>query len=130
MSHRPTGGMIVSMDVRTLLRDITAERRYQDQIVHVREVPAREPRYDEPQAAIPEVLRSILRRQNVHRLYTHQAQAVDAVADGRDVVVVTGTASGKTLCYNLPVVAAAMEDSDARALYMFPTKALTQDQCG
>ncbi|MFP3938131.1 MAG: DEAD/DEAH box helicase, partial [Phycisphaerae bacterium] len=118
------------MDVRTLLRDITAERRYQDQIVHVREVPAREPRYDEPQAAIPEVLRSILRRQNVHRLYTHQAQAVDAVADGRDVVVVTGTASGKTLCYNLPVVAAAMEDSDARALYMFPTKALTQDQCG
>jgi DEAD/DEAH box helicase domain-containing protein len=55
---------------------------------------------------------------------------VDAVAEGRDVVIVTATASGKTLCYNLPVVSAALEDADARALYMFPTKALTQDQCG
>lgn len=62
------------------------------------------------------------------RLYRHQAQAIDAIRAGHDVVVATGTASGKTLCYNLPVLEAALLNSDARALYLFPTKALAQDQ--
>ncbi len=62
------------------------------------------------------------------RLYRHQAQAIDAIRAGHDVVVATGTASGKTLCYNLPVLEAALLNSEARALYLFPTKALAQDQ--
>ncbi len=126
---RPVG-MIAGMDVRAFLRDITSAGDYRDQVIHVRELPAREARYAEPSVELPEVLRSILRRQNVHRLYSHQAAAIDAIADGRDVVIVTGTASGKTLCYNLPVVATLMEQPYARALYLFPTKALTQDQHG
>jgi len=64
----------------------------------------------------------------VRRLYTHQAAAAEAVHAGKNVVIVTPTASGKTLCYNLPVLNAILENSDTRALYLFPTKALAQDQ--
>jgi DEAD/DEAH box helicase domain-containing protein len=61
-------------------------------------------------------------------LFTHQAAAVDAALAGENVVIVTGTASGKTLCYNLPVIQSMLTDGEARALYLFPTKALSQDQ--
>ena len=118
------------MDVRAFLRDITSSRAYRGQLLHVQEIAGRPARYEQPRRAIPEALWSVLRRQNIHRLYLHQAAAIDALADGRDVVVVTGTASGKTLCYNLPVTATLLEDPAARALYMYPTKALAQDQLG
>ena len=62
------------------------------------------------------------------QLYSHQAAAAEAVHAGKNVVIVTPTASGKTLCYNLPVLDAVLADSDTRALYLFPTKALAQDQ--
>jgi DEAD/DEAH box helicase domain-containing protein len=118
------------MDVASFLRDLTSDRRYRGQLAHVRELPARPAQYAEPATALPAVLLSVLRRQNIHRLYTHQAAALDAISAGRDVVVVTGTASGKTLCYNLPVTRALLEDPSAKALYLFPTKALAQDQLG
>jgi DEAD/DEAH box helicase domain-containing protein len=69
-----------------------------------------------------------LRARGVERLYVHQREAYDRVAAGEDVVVVTPTASGKTLCYNLPVLDAVLKDPDARAVYLFPTKALSRDQ--
>ncbi len=116
------------MDVRALLKDIAAGGEYRHQIVHVRDIPAREPRYAEPDSPLPEVLGSILRRNGIGRLYTHQAAALDADAAGLDFVVVTSTASGKTLCYNLPVIRSLLEDPAGRAMYLFPTKALTQDQ--
>ena len=72
-------------------------------------------------------LGSALRARGIERLYSHQRQAWDAVRAGRHTVVVTPTASGKTLCYNLPVLQAALA-SKAKALYLFPTKALSQDQ--
>jgi len=65
---------------------------------------------------------------NVHDLYTHQRAAIDAVGRGEHIVVVTPTASGKTLCYNIPVLNTLCIDPEARALYLFPTKALSQDQ--
>ncbi len=82
-------------------------------------------------AAFPEGLDSrlagALRERGILRLYSHQREAWDHVAAGRDTVVVTPTASGKTLCYNLPVLEAALK-TGAKALYLFPTKALSQDQ--
>jgi DEAD/DEAH box helicase domain-containing protein len=69
-----------------------------------------------------------LRSRGIERLYTHQAEAIDGVRAGDDVVVVTPTASGKTLCYALPVLQALAEDPSSRALFLFPTKALGQDQ--
>jgi DEAD/DEAH box helicase domain-containing protein len=71
---------------------------------------------------------SALRSRGVEALYTHQAQAIEAIRAGRNACVVTPTASGKTLCYNLPVLDAVARDPTARALYLFPTKALAADQ--
>jgi DEAD/DEAH box helicase domain-containing protein len=75
----------------------------------------------------PELVTALARR-GIQRLYSHQADAYRAVREGRHLVVVTPTASGKTLCYNLPVLQRLLEDPQRRALYLFPTKALAQDQ--
>ena len=73
-------------------------------------------------------LRGALAARGIEQLYTHQAEAFDHVLAGRNVVTITPTASGKTLCYNAPVLDAILKDPAARALYLFPTKALAQDQ--
>jgi DEAD/DEAH box helicase domain-containing protein len=75
----------------------------------------------------PELVAALGRR-GVERLYSHQAEAYDAVRNGRHLVVVTPTASGKTLCYNLPVLQRLLEKPEKRALFVYPTKALAQDQ--
>src|SRR6184192_112432 len=75
----------------------------------------------------PELVAALARR-GIERLYSHQAEAYSAVRNGRHLVVVTPTASGKTLCYNLPVLQRMLEDPQRRAIYLFPTKALAQDQ--
>ena len=80
-----------------------------------------------PESLAP-ALRTVLATRGIDRLYSHQAEAFDAVTAARDVVMVTPTASGKTLCYNLPVLNALLADPGARALYIFPTKALAEDQ--
>jgi DEAD/DEAH box helicase domain-containing protein len=73
-------------------------------------------------------LQAALGQRGLQQLYSHQAEAASHVRDGRNVVVTTPTASGKTLCYNLPVLDAILKDPATRALYLFPTKALAQDQ--
>lgn len=80
-----------------------------------------------PDRVAPE-LRAAYEKRGIRQLYTHQRQAFDALDAGKNVVVVTPTASGKTLCYNLPVLNAIARDENARALYLFPTKALSSDQ--
>jgi DEAD/DEAH box helicase domain-containing protein len=79
-------------------------------------------------ATVDARLRAALEKRGVKRLYSHQAEAFDAVQAGKHVVIVTPTASGKTLCYNLPVLNALLADPGARAMYLFPTKALAEDQ--
>ncbi len=83
---------------------------------------------DFPQDMHPRIAHYLLSSSKISRLYSHQVAAWQAAQAGENVVVVTGTASGKTLCYNLPVLDRALLDPDARALFLFPTKALTQDQ--
>ncbi len=78
--------------------------------------------------ALPPALRDALQRAGIHSLYGHQAQAWEAAQRGENVVLATGTASGKTLAYHLPILARLQEDAETRALYLFPTKALAQDQ--
>jgi len=73
-------------------------------------------------------LKAALEGRGMRQLYCHQAEAYQRVAAGEHIVVTTPTASGKTLCYNLPVLDAILKDPSARALYLFPTKALAQDQ--
>lgn len=103
---------------------------YRGQIAHVEEIPPRPAAYAEPGLLLHPALEARLRETGIQRLYTHQAAALKAARRGEHVVVVTGTASGKTLCYNLPALEAILRDPRARALYLFPTKALAQDQIG
>ncbi len=78
------------MDAKAFLREITGDARYRGQIAHVREIPARPARHAQCAAPLDERLLALLRRHNIHRLYTHQASAIDAVSAGRDVVIVAG----------------------------------------
>ncbi|HZO89192.1 MAG TPA: DEAD/DEAH box helicase [Chthonomonadaceae bacterium] len=112
------------------LQDLKRAPFYSGQIAHVQRIPARSARYGELEAPLYPDLEERLRVLGVRRLYSHQAEAVNAVRAGEHVTVVTATASGKTLCYNLPVLDAVLNDSRARAFYLFPTKALAQDQLG
>lgn len=99
-----------------------------DRVVHLEHLPAQAARYAEPQRPLPEPLGAALAASGASRLYTHQARALDAARAGESIVVTTRTASGKTLCYNLPVLETLLDDPPSRALYIFPTKALAQDQ--
>ncbi|MDA8219600.1 MAG: DEAD/DEAH box helicase, partial [Dehalococcoidales bacterium] len=79
-------------------------------------------------AELDPLIVAALRQRGIESLYSHQATAIEQVLAGRHVVVVTPTASGKTMCYNLPVLNRILAEPEARALYLFPTKALAQDQ--
>ena len=94
----------------------------------IRHFPAREAQWAEFPSWTHADLRAAYAGKGISQLYSHQAAAAEAVRTGKNVVIVTPTASGKTLCYNLPVLNAILESSDSRALYLFPTKALAQDQ--
>jgi DEAD/DEAH box helicase domain-containing protein len=103
------------------------KRRYAARITGTIDLPAREARYcDLPSTLDPRIARA-LRARGIERLYTHQGEAWRVAAAGDHLVVVTPTASGKTLCYNLPVLDAVVREG-CKALYLFPTKALAQDQ--
>lgn len=116
------------MDVDTVLQRISQLEFFRDQIVHIEHIPARPAVYADPPGGLhPAVARTLL-WQGIDRLYSHQAEAIGHIRAGRNVVIVTGTASGKTLCYNIPVVEAIIADSRTTALYLYPTKALAQDQ--
>jgi len=116
------------MQAETFLARIAKRDFFKDQICHVETIPARPARHKEVPGGLHERVQAALARQGIHRLYAHQADAIAAVRQGRSVVVVAGTASGKTLCYNIPAVEALAQDSLATMLYLFPTKALAQDQ--
>lgn len=103
------------------------ERRYADRITGSFTLPGREGRYAPIPDEVPAALADALRARGIERLYAHQAQAWEATRRGEHVAIVTPTASGKSLCYTLPVLSAAMT-RQAKALYLFPTKALAQDQ--
>lgn len=115
------------MDVNALIERIQSRADYAGQLEHIEILPDRPGRYAMPRQPLAEPLRLLLASRGIDRLYCHQVAALEAARAGRDFVVVTGTASGKTLCYNLPILEAAIS-SEARALYLFPTKALAQDQ--
>ena len=82
---------------------------------------------DFPDELRPEIVEA-LRRRGIERLYSHQREAFEKASEGNNIVIVTPTASGKTLCYNLPILNRVLEEPETRALYLFPTKALSQDQ--
>lgn len=110
-----------------LLDFIESERR-RGNITIVKTKEARSATFGEWPQKLDSRIVQALQDRGIEKLYSHQAEAIEKVLDGLNTVIVTPTASGKTLCYNLPVLQSILEDRAARALYMFPTKALAQDQ--
>jgi DEAD/DEAH box helicase domain-containing protein len=128
MTSHPTRRSQALTGVREIIQELAPNDQTNEVITAVRRIPAREARW----APIPDWIRPELtaayRAKGIEQLYSHQAEAADRIHCGKNAVIVTPTASGKTLCYNLPILNAVLENPDARALYIFPTKALAQDQ--
>jgi DEAD/DEAH box helicase domain-containing protein len=123
-----TGAKSTIDTVQEALDALAGRYRADEVLTAVKHIPAREAQF----RSMPEWVRAELveayRAKGIEKLYSHQAASAEFARAERNCVVVTPTASGKTLCYNLPVLNAVLENPDTRALYLFPTKALAQDQ--
>ncbi|MBM3500618.1 MAG: DEAD/DEAH box helicase, partial [Armatimonadetes bacterium] len=116
------------MDLASLLEQLRRAHDYEDQIVHLRVTPPRAAQHADLQSDLHPTVRAILERLGIRRLYTHQAEAIDAALAGEHLCVVASTAGGKTLCYTIPIAQRLYERPTSRAFLVFPTKALAQDQ--
>ena len=116
------------MNVDQITIKLKEDREFMKNVECWKEIPAKSAEYEDfPQGVNPRIIKA-LSDKGVHKLYSHQADAIKLVLEKENVAVVTPTASGKTLCYNIPVLNTILDDPSARALYLFPTKALAQDQ--
>ena len=116
------------MNLKQYITMLKNDPFFMENVACWKEIPARPAKYADFPEEIDERIQKVLNERGVSRLYSHQRQAVDAALRGEDIVVVTPTASGKTMCYNLPVLNEIIKNPQARALYLFPTKALSADQ--
>jgi DEAD/DEAH box helicase domain-containing protein len=114
--------------VHDILASLVARSRQEEVLTAVRHIPAQHGQFRPIPAWVTSALAEACRVKGIPELYSHQALTAELVRDGKNVALVTPTASGKTLCFNLPVVHAVLENPDTRALYLFPTKALAEDQ--
>lgn len=116
------------MTVENVLERLRLDPQFMSNVAAWERLPARPARHVPFPEAMQARIISALHESGQAPLYSHQGAAIEAALAGENVVVVTGTASGKTLCYNVPVMQTLLDDPGARALYLFPTKALAQDQ--
>jgi len=118
----------MAVSVERLIKELKRNRDFADWIVHHESIPGRESEWREFPHYLAPAIKEGLTKSGISRLYSHQAQALELANEGKDIAVVTATASGKTLCYNLPVLNRMVSRPESRALYIFPIKALEQDQ--
>ncbi|MCK4964548.1 MAG: DEAD/DEAH box helicase, partial [Dehalococcoidia bacterium] len=116
------------MDTLAFIDQLKEYPSYRNQIAHIEQIASRQQSYGELAEPLHPTLHSYLEAAHLLPLYSHQAQAINAARSAKNVFIVTPAASGKTLCYNVPVLDAALNDTRSCALYLFPTKALSQDQ--
>ena len=116
------------MNTGQLLTYLKSNPDFASNVTHWQVMPARPAKYADYPDDFDPALRAVLESRGVKRLYSHQRRALDLAQAGKDFVVITPTASGKTMCYNLPVLSEILRDNESRALYLFPTKALSSDQ--
>ncbi len=119
---------MATLSLKEWLERAEGDRRFRENATSITHIPASEGSFAPYPSWVNPRLKAVLAKRGLKRLYSHQAQAVELVREGRDVVIVTPTASGKTLCYNLPVLQHILEEPETRVLYLFPTKALGNDQ--
>ena len=116
------------MNVDQIAIKFKEDKEFMKNVECWKEIPAKSAEYGIFPEGINEKIINALSDKGIYKLYTHQSEAISHILAGENVTVVTPTASGKTLCYNVPVLNAVLSDSSSRALYIFPTKALAQDQ--
>ena len=117
-----------NMDISGFLQALKENEDLKKSIVHEEIIQKLSPAYKDPASEIPGIMRSALKKAGIESLYSHQGEAIDEIERGCDVVIATETASGKSLTYNIPVVKSVLKDKNTTALYLFPLKALEQDQ--
>lgn len=115
------------MPIDDFIADIK-ERKDLQELVHHEEIPPREPVYADTRIPLSKEVSEALERLGIKSLYGHQARGIDMIREGLNTVIMTPTASGKSLIYNIPVVEALLEDPSSHAIYLFPLKGLEQDQ--
>ncbi|MEQ4489652.1 MAG: DEAD/DEAH box helicase [Dehalococcoides mccartyi] len=116
------------METTEFLAYIASLPDYQEQIAHIERLPYRPAEYARTDAPLLPRIDARLRKKRILPLYTHQASSINLSRQGKNTIVATPAASGKSLCYNLPVLEKLLSDPNARALYLYPAKALAQDQ--
>jgi DEAD/DEAH box helicase domain-containing protein len=115
------------VDFEEFLRYIKTQVYYQDQIYHIEHIPERKAQFGDTEKPFQKRLQRWLDTNNI-KLWGHQADAINLIRNNKNTVIVTSTASGKSLCYNLPVLQSILEEPKTTAIYVFPTKALARDQ--
>ncbi|NIQ05384.1 MAG: DEAD/DEAH box helicase [Candidatus Korarchaeota archaeon] len=111
--------------VKQTIEALSNQEWYRGQIEHIEKLPKKDPEYQE--IAVSPETKDFLEERSL-KLYTHQAKAIELIRDGSDVIITTPTASGKTLAFNIPILERLREKKAAKALYIYPTKALSNDQ--
>jgi len=125
LAPRPSANLEI---LHNILGSLVSRYRPEEVLTAIRQIPRRDAQFRPFPPWVTSALADAYQAKGVRELYSHQASSAELVRDGRNAVIVTPTASGKTLCYNLPVLNRVLENADTRALYLFPTKALAQDQ--
>jgi len=128
MKQTPYTRTGVEITVKEVLDGLLSSPDFRGRVKYVKKLEARKAVYGELSPPLPHELSGALARAGIERLYSHQVRAIELSREGKHFVVVTGTASGKTLCYNIPVLESLLSKENANAFYVFPTKALAQDQ--
>ena len=116
------------MDAAAFLHHLVSLPDYRQQVVHIERIPPQDTSFGKLDNPLHPSLKASLESLGISSLYSHQAKALNAILARRNVIIATPSASGKTLCYHLATLEALLHDKDSRALYIFPTKALAQDQ--
>ena len=114
--------------IQEVLEKLRTDPSFSDNVVHYKTIEGKEAVYAEfPHQLHPSIIKALASK-GIHQLYSHQREAFELASAGKSFTAVTPTASGKSLCYHLPVMQSILEDESSRAIYLFPTKALAQDQ--
>jgi len=117
----------LTLTIEQIIDRLERNRRFMDHVTEWKKIPAKSAEFGQVPDLNPKLVNA-LAKHGITKFYIHQSSAIENILSGKNIVVVTPTASGKTLCYNAPVLNSIIETREARALYLFPTKALSQDQ--
>ena len=115
------------VDIDEFLRFLKSQNYYQNQIYHIEHIPEHEAQFGDLEKPLRKRLQRWLEENNL-KLWRHQAEAINLIRNKKNTVIVTSTASGKSLCYNIPILQSILEEPKTTAIYVFPTKALARDQ--